>query len=309
MSRRTTLLVVRRVAIALTFVVILLRPGVGQADVTTQLNDLDVLVVVDRTRSMAALDHAGGKPRIEGVRTDLAALAEDLPGARFAMLGFGAEARLVLPFTTDVAAFESAVETLDLERPRQGDGSQADRPVEQVVEVLERAEEQRPERRRVVVYVGDGEDTTSSGGSASDFGDVAALVVGGAVLGYGTEEGAKMPAADDLSLDAGYVEDPESGESAVSRADLDHLREIAGDLDVELVHRTGSGGLEEVVDSFGASYVAGERGDGPPAKHDLTWVFGLVLLGLLLLELRAGWRALWRSPDVLLPRPAKGGPR
>ncbi|NHA00442.1 hypothetical protein G5V59_11245 [Nocardioides sp. W3-2-3] len=70
MSRRTTLVVVRRVAIALTFVIILLRPGVGQADVTTQLSDIDVLVVVDRTRSMAALDYAGNKPRIEGVRDD-----------------------------------------------------------------------------------------------------------------------------------------------------------------------------------------------------------------------------------------------
>lgn len=306
MSRRTTLVVVRRVAIALTFVVILLRPGVGQADVTTQLNDIDVLVVVDRTRSMAALDYAGNKPRIEGVRDDLAALADDLPGARFAMLGFGAQARLLLPFSTDVTAFQSAVDTLDLELPRQGDGSRADRPVAEILDVLERAEEQHPERRRVVVYVGDGEDTTS-GGSDSDFGEVADHVVGGAVLGYGTEDGARMPAANDLSLDAGYVEDPETGESAVSRADLDHLREIAGDLDVDFLHRTGSGGLDRVVESFQASYVDGERGDGPPAKHDLTWVFGLLLLALLLLELREGWRALWRAPDVLAPR--KGATR
>lgn len=301
MSRRTTLVVVRRVAIALTFVVILLRPGVGQADVTTQLSDIDVLVVVDRTRSMAALDYAGNKPRIEGVRDDLAALADDLPGARFAMLGFGAQARLMLPFSTDATAFRSAVDTLDLELPRQGDGSRADRPVEEVLSVLERAETQHPERRRVVVYVGDGEDTTS-GGSDSDFGEVADHVVGGAVLGYGTEDGARMPAANDLSLDAGYVEDPETGESAVSRADLDHLREIAGDLDVDFLHRTSSGGMEQVVTSFRSSYVDGERGDGPPAKHDLTWVFGLILLGLLLLELREGWRALWRTPDVLAPR-------
>lgn len=308
MTRASTLVVVRRVAIALAFVAVLLRPGVGEADVATRLNDVDVLVVVDRTRSMAALDFAGRKPRIEGVRADLEALAEDLPGARFAMLGFGARARLMLPFTTDVAAFDSAVQTLDLERPREGDGSRADRPVDEVVEVLERAEEQRPERRRVVVYVGDGEDTTSAGSEAS-FGDVAELVVGGAVLGYGTTDGAPMPAADDLSLEAGYVEDPETGEDAVSHADLDRLRDIAGELDVEYVHRTGSGGLDEVVDSFRASYVEGERGDGPPAAHDLTWVFGLLLLGLLLLELRDGWRAVWRSQDALLARPARGADR
>ncbi|HWJ10151.1 MAG TPA: VWA domain-containing protein [Nocardioides sp.] len=301
-SRATTLLVVRRIAIAITFVVVLLRPGIGTADVPTQLSDIDVLVVVDRTRSMAALDHAGRKPRIEGVRADLAALAEELPGARFAMIGFGAQARLTLPFTTDVSAFESAVETLDLERPREGAGSSATRPATEVVEVLERAAERRPDRRRVVVYVGDGEDTTSESDSDDSFGEVADLVVGGAVLGYGTSDGAEMPAADDLDLDLGYVEDPETGEPAVSRADLDHLREIADELDVAFEHRTGTGGLDRVVDSFEASYVDGQRGDGPPAEHDLTWLFGLLLLGLVLLELRAGWRAVWRSQDALLGR-------
>lgn len=303
-SRATTLLVVRRVAIALTFVVVLLRPGFGTADVPTQLSDIDVLVVVDRTRSMAALDHAGRKPRIEGVRADLTALAEELPGARFAMIGFGAQSRLTLPFTTDVSAFQSAVETLDLERPREGDGSSATRPVAEVVDVLERAAERRPDRRRVVVYVGDGEDTTSTDADRS-FDQVADLVVGGAVLGYGTTDGAEMPAADDLGLDLGYVEDPESGEPAISRADLDNLQEIADELEVDFSHRTGTGDMDRVVDSFEGSYVDGERGDGPPAEHDLTWLFGLLLLGLVLLELRSGWRAVWRSQDVLLARPGK----
>jgi len=308
MGRATTLVVVRRVAIALTFVIVLLRPGFGTADVPTRLSDIDVLVVVDRTRSMAALDYAGRKPRIEGVRADLTALAEELPGARFAMVGFGAESRLTLPFTTDASAFQSAVETLDLERPREGDGSSATRPVAEVVEVLERAAERRPDRRRVVVYVGDGEDTTSAGTDRS-FDEVADLVVGGAVLGYGTTDGAEMPAADDLDLDLGYVEDPESGEPAISRADLDNLRDIADELDVDFQHRTGTGDMDRVVDSFEGSYVDGERGDGPPAEHDLTWLFGLLLLGLVLVELRSGWRAVWRSQDALLARTGKGAGR
>ncbi|HVK29075.1 MAG TPA: VWA domain-containing protein [Nocardioides sp.] len=308
MGRATTLVVVRRVAIALTFVIVLLRPGFGTADVPTRLSDIDVLVVVDRTRSMAALDYAGRKPRIEGVRADLTALAEELPGARFAMVGFGAESRLTLPFTTDASAFQSAVETLDLERPREGDGSSATRPVAEVVEVLERAAERRPDRRRVVVYVGDGEDTTSAGADRS-FDEVADLVVGGAVLGYGTTDGAEMPAADDLDLDLGYVEDPESGEPAISRADLDNLRDIADELDVDFQHRTGTGDMDRVVDSFEGSYVDGERGDGPPAEHDLTWLFGLLLLGLVLVELRSGWRAVWRSQDALLARTGKGAGR
>lgn len=299
-ARATALVVARRVAIALTFVLILLRPGFGQADVAAQVADVDVLVVLDRTRSMAALDHAGREPRIRGVQEDLADLAEELPGARFALLTFGAESRLTLPFTTDVAAFGAAVETLDLERPREGSGSSAARPVPEVVEVLERAAEQQPTRRRVVVFVGDGEDTASDGEGRS-YEEIADLVVGGVVLGYGTTDGAVMPASDDLDDGAGYVEDPETGNDAISRADPENLDRIADQLDVRFLERTAPGDIEEVVDSFGASYVDGERGDGRPAAHDVTWLLGLVLLGLVLLELRAGWSAVWRSQDALLP--------
>lgn len=299
-TRATTLLIARRIGIALTFVLVLLRPGVGQADVASQLADVDVLVVLDRTRSMAALDHAGREPRIRGVQEDLAALADELPGARFALLTFGAESRLTLPFTTDTSAFGAAIETIDLERPREGSGSSASRPVSEVVTVLERAAEQRPERRRIVVFVGDGEDTAPDDGGQS-FEDVADLVVGGAVLGYGTTDGAAMPASDDLEDDAGYVDDPQTGDTAISRADPDNLEEIADQLDVRFLQRTEPGGIDEVVDSFEASYVDGERGDGRPAAHDLTWLFGFLLLGLVLLELRAGWIAVWRSQDALLP--------
>lgn len=292
-------LVVRRIAIAVTFVIVLLRPGFGETDVPTQLSDIDLLVVVDRTRSMAALDYAGTKPRIEGVRDDLDALADDLPGARFAMIAFGAESRLVLPFTSDTSAYEAAVDTIDLELPLEGDGSSAGRPAAQALEVLERAAERRPERRRVVVYVGDGEDTGTDTDDAS-FGPVADLVVGGVVLGYGTTDGARMPEDDEGG--GSWVRDPATGEDAISRADLGRLEDIAGELDVDFVHRTGPSGMDEVVDTFDASYVDGERGDGPPAAHDLTWLFGLLLLGLVLAELRDGWRAVWRSQDALLPR-------
>lgn len=304
------LVVARRIGIALTFILVLLRPGVGEADAPTQLADVDVLVVLDRTRSMAALDFDDREPRINGVKADLVALAEDLPGARFGMLTFGAEARLVLPFSTDVTAFESAVDTVYLEGPQDGEGSRADRPVPELTEVLKRAEEQRPERRRVVVYVGDGEDTAEGQGSADPtFEDVADLIAGGIVLGYGTEQGATMPSSSDLDIDEGYVLDPETNQSAVSKADLGNLEKIADELGVAFAHRTSTAGIAEIAESFEASYVDGEGGDGLPAKHDLTWLFGLVLLALVLAELRAGWRGVWSARNTLLPPSAKGAAR
>lgn len=293
----TGLVVARRIGIALVFWVVLLRPGVGEAEAPTRLSDVEVLVVLDQTRSMAALDHHGREPRIDGVKKDLAELADALPGAEFGLLAFGAQARLVLPFTTDATAFHAAIETFYLEGPQDGVGSRADRPVPELIRVLERAEEQDPDRRRIVVFVGDGEDTTQEVEGHS-FTTVGNLADGGVVLGYGTAEGAVMPVADDLGTSEGYLRDSQTGADAVSRADLENLETIAGQMSVPFEHRTGPGGMDRIAAAFEASYVDGD--DVRAAQHDLTWLFGLVLLGLVLLELRAGWRALWTSRRTLL---------
>ncbi len=294
------LVLARRVGIVTALVLILSQPGFGTRAVPAQVSDLEVLVVVDRTRSMAALDYQGG-PRIYGAQRDLADLSEALPGARFALLTFGAEVELELPFTSDATTFRTALDTLRLEGPFDGSGSRADRPLEAMREILERADEQHPDRRRLVVFVGDGENTT--GGDQESFDELEDLVDGGVVLGYGTEEGARMPEADDLSDDDGYIYDQHTREDAISRIDGDNLRQIAGDLDIDYAHRTEAGGMAAIADAFEASYALDE-GPGAPAKHDLTWVFGLLLLALVLLELRSWWRALWTSHTAL--QPARG---
>ncbi len=293
----TMVLVARRVGIVLALVVILTQPGFGTRAVPTQTADIEVLVVVDRTRSMAALDHQDG-PRLYGVQQDLTDLADQLPGARFALLTFGTDVTLELPFTSDTASFRTGVETMHLEGPFDGSGSLVDRPLQAMRDILERAEEEHPERRRVVVFVSDGENTAEE--EQSSFAELEELVDGGVVLGYGTEDGARMPEAEDLSTDGGYVYDQESGEDAISRIDEDNLRAIADELGVDYEHRTAPGGTAAIAEDFEASYAFDSR-DGAPAKHDLTWLFGLLLLGLVLLELRSWWRALWTSHTTLLP--------
>jgi Ca-activated chloride channel family protein len=265
--------------------------------VPNQVSDIEVLVVVDRTRSMSALDYQDG-PRIYGAQRDLAELADALPQARFALLTFGRYVTLELPFTSDPAAFDTAIETLQLEGPFDGSGSEADRPLEDMQETLVRADEQHPDRRRIVVYVGDGENTAD--GEQTSFAELEDLVDGGIVLGYGTEEGARMPEADDLSTDDGYLYDQDAGEDAISRIDEDNLRTIADELGIDYAHRTEPGGMRDIAGDFEATYAADDREDAP-AKHDLTWLFGLILLGLVLLELRSWWRALWTSHTALAP--------
>jgi Ca-activated chloride channel family protein len=298
----TALVLARRFGIVGLLVVILLQPGFGTRAAPSQVADIEVLVVVDRTRSMAALDYKGG-PRIYGAQRDLSDLADALPGARFALLTYGTDVELELPFTSDATTFGTAVDTLRLEGPFDGSGSLADRPLDSMQAILERADEQHPDRRRMVVLVGDGENTAD--GDQRSYEDLEDLVDGGIVLGYGTDEGAKMPEADDLSTEDGFIYDQDTGEDAISRIDEKNLETIADELAIDYAHRTEPGGMEAIADDFEATY-AFDEGEGAPAEHDLTWVFGLLLLGLVLVELRSWWRALWTSHTTLQPARKEG---
>lgn len=300
------LTVVRRVLIAATLFVIVLVPlRGGNAPVATRGADIDVLFVVDITRSMAALDYGDGEPRWNGVEQDLPALAEELPGARFGLITYGADAELVLPFTTDTTAFTSAVETTFVESVFFSAGSRIDRPIYEVTTTLERAEELDPDRRRFVVFVSDGEDTDE--GRPAPYDEVGDLVAGGAVLGYGTEQGARMPEADDLTTDQGYIYDYQKLEDAISHADPENLADLAEDLDVPYVHRTTPGGMDEVAADFRSTLTSdGTAGSG---QRDLVWIAGLVLVLLLLWELYVAARAWTVASEALRAVPGEAGRR
>ncbi|MEP9382650.1 VWA domain-containing protein [Nocardioides sp. KR10-350] len=280
---RQVLTVVRRVLIVAVMVVILVRPGWGEAKTVLHRTDLDVLVVVDRTRSMDALDGPGGKPRLSLAIDDLVTLADDLPGARFAGITFGGDVvRLELPYTTDTAAFSAFAQTIKPEGPFDGVGSRIDSPLEQMQTVLADDVDQHPDRRRIVVFVSDGENT--AGGDQASFEPLKKYVDGGVVLGYGTEQGGKM-LIDDERPGQGYMTDPDSARDAVSRIDTGNLRSVASQLDISFQHRTerDDASLAEAARSFRAA--PARSGGTGHHEREITWVFGIVLVPLLIWEL------------------------
>jgi Ca-activated chloride channel family protein len=301
------LTLVRRLLILVVAVVALVVPlKHGHQAAPTQAANVEVLVVLDRTRSMAAYDYDGGRPRWDGVQQDLTDLTAALPGARFGLVTFGSTAHLDLPFTTDANAFQSAVDTTIVEPVLYAKGSRADRPLSLVLATLERAEKADPDQRRYVVFLSDGENTDHPGEQES-YAEVGDHISGGAVLGYGTEEGGKMPEADDLGRSQGWVYDYDTGADAVSHADLENLATIADQLGVPLDHRTAPGGVDDI-----AAGLEGDRtldsDEHQPAKVDYVWAAGLVLALLGLWELFVVWRAVWTTRRVLQPRRSGGRP-
>lgn len=266
-----------------------LRPGVGDDDTETVPagSDLEVLLVVDQTVSMSALDYAGVRSRLEGVREDLTQMVEQLPDSRFAMVRFGKSSRVALPFTTDSDELLDTIDELGREPLLAGVGTSMDRPLGDMTALLRRAVEQHPDRRRIVVFASDGE-VTAEGTRQRSFAPLEPYLDGGAVFGYGTEQGGLMPTGGEPPWT--FVRDLKTGKDALSHLDEDNLQRIADQMGVEYAHRTAPGGLDDWVQALRRGTPGPD--EKPVNKYELYWLLALLIFGLALVELRHDIREL-----------------
>lgn len=272
--------IVVRVLLALVAVAIGLHP-VGAARVSVpRETTADLVLLVDRTTSMGAQDHAGGKPRMQGVAADLSQLVQDLSGAQVAVVVFDDDARLAVPFTTDVTTVSGFLRTVGWRPSTKASGSDISVGVEVAEQLLRKAAAVRPDHDRYLVYVGDGEQTADK--APASFAPLKDLVTGALVLGYGTTTGGQMATragSDELVRVDGAVQR--------SRIDQAALTAIAEQLGADYHHRTGAGALPELVPPGSATSVSRLV----PGK-EFYWILALVgALGLLQL--------LWSSVSAM----------
>ena len=293
-DRRALLAWARRLVVVVLLLVVAVRPSLPGGTAQASVAALDVFVVVDTTSSVAAEDWGDGRPRLEGVRADVAEITEQLAGARFALITFDSSAVLRSPLTDDASAVVTAVDVTEQEITTYSSGSSISEAHDLLEEQLDAARESDPGRATYVLYLGDGEQTADE--EPGSFADLAGDVDGGAVLGYGTEQGGRMREFDgygDEYSDLGWIEDrtrPGSPE-AVSRIDEDALRTIASQLGVPYVHRTADQSLAPVLDDARSGRVASDEGSAE-SLTDLYWVAAVPLFLLVLVDLALVARAL-----------------
>jgi Ca-activated chloride channel family protein len=273
------------------------RPAVPGEQVDTSAANLNVYFVVDTTSSIIAEDYADERPRVQGVASDIAAIAEALPGARYSVVTFDQDARVRLPLTTDTTALDAAVETLLPESYEVSRGTSVSQAKDRLRTLLEQAAARAPERGRVVYYLGDGEQTAAD--PPAPFEIAKGLVNGGAVLGYGTTEGGRMKATRsrfDSTRD--YIKDPTTGEDARSVIGEDNLRAIAGQLGVPYLHRSSGDSIDPAVagidlERFGTSEEIEKQ--KVLARRELYWPLLLGVAGVAAWEIGAGVTALLQT--------------
>ena len=240
-----------------------------------QFKDIDVIFVVDTTRSMIAEDAQGGS-RIEAARNDVKQILSELPGCSAAVVGFDNQARILSPFTTDT---ESVIDAVAVTSPPDylfASGTDLSKPFAQVRKLINRRVGSVGRKVTLMFVLSDGEDTEN--GTAPEIKDIAAYVDGGAVIGYGTSSGAKMD-----NGYGGYVTDPDTGMPAVSKIDETALTSMASQLGIDYVHESA---LDQITGQIRAIWEASPSYNGTLAhlgqRTEFYWIFAIPLAALLL---------------------------
>lgn len=212
-------------------IVIGIRPVYMSPSAEVMTSNLDVVFAVDTTISMWAEDHGKGT-RLDGVKDDIGAIMNALPGSSFSVIRFDNGAEILTPFTQDISAIDDIVDSLSMPAYTTAKGSSLNTSYEDLQAILESSEKKGEKRRRIVFLFSDGE--TTDGSELRSFADLENLVDDGAVLGYGTESGGRM-----YYEGRGYVKDASTGTDARSCIDESALRSIADDLGISYIYETG----------------------------------------------------------------------
>lgn len=295
----------RRACLALVMVLILAGPAAAVTE-STQVSNVEIYLVVDRTGSMAAEDWAGGPAagggtRLDGVKSDLTAIRDAWPQARFCILALDGAAARELPLTSDLDAVTSWIGSLQQEITQRSQGSSLDGMLPLLVQTLTRAKEKNPEDARLVYILSDGEATDdgrgagAAGTAGATWAKAGELTDGGAVLGYGTASGGMMRSFDGSSTPGSgkYILDPDTGKPAVSVPDTRALASVAEALGVPYFQRTG-GSDDAPTGDFTSQDVNAVLTDGREKKNRvryLTWPLGIAASALAIWELVALIRA------------------
>ncbi|MDO5736470.1 MAG: vWA domain-containing protein [Propionibacteriaceae bacterium] len=260
-----------------------LQPAIAGGEDPPTPTATDVVLLIDRTTSMGAQDWDGQRPRMEGVASDITALVSAMPSARYSVVVMDNDARISVPWTTDTTAVVTFAETMGWREESFGIGSDISvgKPIAE--QLLSDSAQSRPQARRFLIYMGDGEQTMEA--VPASFDTLAPLLSGSKVLGYGTEGGGQMtlrPDTDELVMRDGVPQ--------LSYIDESSLRTISEELGGSYEHRLTPGGLDFWPDGAG-----GALGDTGTPDYSLAWVLAVAAAAVLAVD---GWFTLRQAREA-----------
>ena len=266
----------------------LARPQWGFHWQEVKRRGLDILVVLDTSKSMLATDI---KPnRIQQAKWGVRDLVKKLKGDRIGLVSFAGSSFLQCPLTIDYAAFLMTLDDVYVGIiPRGGTA------IEQSLREAIKSFEEQTEADRAIVLITDGEDHEGNPLNLVD--ELKKKNIRVYAVGVGTQEGELIPATDEGSA-TGFLKDREGNvvKTAMQEDVLERLAVGTGGTYVRSA--PGDFGLDRVYDQGIAKLKRDERESRMVREYEdrFAWVLG-VALGLLLAESLLAERAR-RSREV-----------
>ena len=245
-------------------------------------NDLDVLFVIDNTISMRAEDYNGTNTRLSAVKNDCKYIIQELNGARFSIVTFNHQSRVVTPFTTDANMTIEAIDVLDTINETYAKGSSLNTPKDDIITLLKNAEK-KDNRIRVIFFISDGEITDDS--KLESFSEIKKHVSNGAVLGYGTSSGGYMRVTSKYTNQTSYITDySASNGKALSKLDENNLKRIAKDINIDYIHMTSQNKITNKIKNIKRVLTTGLDEATKTTYSDIYYIFVIPLIILLFID-------------------------
>lgn len=275
------------------FALSLARPQWGTQEETVRTTGLDVMVVLDVSRSMETEDVVPN--RLKQSKHFVRTLAERIPGDRLGIVAFAGSAHLSSPLTTD---HDYVLEILEGLTPDSvgNQGTDIGAALETAARALDRGAEQlaAPESQipssRVVLLISDGEDNEAQ--IADGAKKVKDAQIRLAVVGVGTEKGGPIPIRDMSGQTYGHKRDRE-GQTVISRFNPASLQKLAQDSGGRYWQMTpGKSEIDDIVSDLN-SLAKGEFSDRRVTIRQERFQIPLALaIFFLLLELTSPARKI-----------------
>lgn len=284
-SRAGRLLPYLRVPAAALLVIALARPQLTSASTSVEASGVDIMLAIDVSGSMAALDlerEGERADRLTVVKDVVARFVDQRPNDRMGMIAFAGAPYLVSPLTLDHAWLARNLARVELGTVE--DGTAIGSGLSAAVNRLRASDA----HTKLVVLLTDGVNNAGKVQPALAAEAAAALGIKVYTIGVGTDGKAPMPMTDERGRKRIVMADAEIDEKT--------LRDIASATGGEFFRATDSASLEAIYERIDAM----EKTTREVSRHErrdekLAWAL-VPALGLLLLELGLASTVLRRIP-------------
>jgi len=210
-------------------VISLANPQVGTKMETIKQVGIDIFILLDVSRSMAAEDIQPS--RLEKAKYEISKLIQNLRGDRIGLIIFSGDAYIQFPLTSDYSAANLFLNSVDFNSvPQPGTA------IESAIRLAIDSFQEDVKTKKAIVLITDGEDHEGNVIDAVNEANEKEIKI--FTIGVGSKNGAPIPVKE-KNVIVGYKKDSD-GNPIISRLDEQTLKQIANEGDGKFYRSTNS---------------------------------------------------------------------